>query len=201
MKDIDFNYHGLVRARREFFSRHDMTKDTHFVASTGIGGRYADPQKNVLMDAYAVGGISPDQVRFIEARENLNPTHEYGVTFERGTSLDYGDRRHIFISGTASIDREGKILYRNDVRNQVNRAIENISALLATAGANTNDIAQMIVYLRDMGDARSVMDYFKEKYQHIPKAILLAPVCRPGWLVEIECMAVKSTENAGFSDF
>jgi enamine deaminase RidA (YjgF/YER057c/UK114 family) len=201
VKDIDFNYYGLVEARKEFFHRHGMTKDTHFVASTGIGGSHADPKISVLMDAYAVGGISQKQIRFLEARENLNPTHEYSVTFERGTSLDYGDRRHIFISGTASIDREGKILYRNDVRKQAGRTIENIAALLASADATLRDVAQMIVYLRDIADARSVIDYFNERYRDIPKAVLLAPVCRPGWLIEIECIAIKAVENPNFGKF
>ena len=161
VKDIDFNYGGLVEARRELFRRQGMTKDTHFIASTGIGGRCADPQISVLMDAYAVGGIAPEQIRFLEARENLNPTHEYGVTFERGTSLDYGDRRHIFISGTASIDNTGNVLYTNDVRRQAERAMENIAALLADADAGTGDVAQMIVYLRDIADAETVTGYFR----------------------------------------
>jgi Putative translation initiation inhibitor, yjgF family len=153
------------------------------------------------MDAYAVGGISQEQVKFLEARENLNPTHEYSVTFERGTSLDYGDRRHIFISGTASIDREGKILYRNDVRKQAGRTIENIAALLANADATMRDVVQMIVYLRDIADARPVIDYFNERYREIPKAVLLAPVCRPGWLIEIECIAIKAVDNPDFDRF
>ena len=37
--------------------------------------------------------------------EDVNRTYEYGVTFERGTAVTYGDRRHVFIAGTASIDR------------------------------------------------------------------------------------------------
>lgn len=32
---------------------------------------------------------------------------------------------------------------------------------------------------------------FEEQFGGIPFLILLAPVCRPGWLVEMECMAMK----------
>lgn len=32
---------------------------------------------------------------------------------------------------------------------------------------------------------------FEERFGGIPFLILLAPVCRPGWLVEMECMAMK----------
>ena len=201
VKDIDFNYGGLVEARRELFRRHGMTEETHFISSTGIGGRCADPQISVMMDAYAVGGVRPEQIRFLEARENLNPTHEYSVTFERGTSLDYGDRRHIFISGTASIDSAGKVLHTNDVRRQADRAMENIAALLADADADLGDVAQMIVYLRDISDAGTVSHYFHENHRDIPKIIVLAPVCRPGWLVEIECTAIRRADNPAFGNF
>jgi enamine deaminase RidA (YjgF/YER057c/UK114 family) len=201
VKDIDYNYQGLVDARRAFFETCGMTKDTHFIASTGIEGRHADPKKSVLMDAYCIGGLVKNQVRFLKAPENMNPSYEYGVTFERGTSVDFGDRRHIFISGTASIDHKGEILHRNDAEKQVRRTIDNISALLGDADATLSDVAQMIVYLRDISDTVTVERYFSEHYRDIPKVVVLAPVCRPGWLVEIECIAVKAIENPAYALF
>ncbi|OAM90556.1 Rid family hydrolase [Termitidicoccus mucosus] len=201
VKDIDFNYQGVVDARREFFDELGLTADTHFVASTGIEGRHANPGINVMLDAYSVGGLAPGQIRFLEARENLNPTHEYGVTFERGTSVDYGDRRHVFISGTASINNKGEILHRNDVRKQAARAIDNIIALLRDADASMRDVAHLIIYLRDIADTPSVRQYFQENYRDVPKALVLAPVCRPGWLIEIECMAIKPVDNPSYGNF
>ncbi|MDR1726640.1 MAG: hypothetical protein LBT74_01705 [Acidobacteriota bacterium] len=201
VKDIDSDYQGLVDARREFFHGHGMTERTHYVSSTGIGGRASDPRVNVLMDAYAVKGVSPRQIRFLQAPERLNPTHEYGVTFERGTGVDYGDRRHVFISGTASIDRAGGILHENDVRRQTDRALENVEALLADGGATVGDVAQMIVYLRDGADAQAVAERLCGGWRAVPKVVVLAPVCRPGWLVEVECIAVAPASNPGFASF
>ncbi len=43
----------------------------------------------------------------INAPSHLNPTYEYGVAFERATRVDYADRSHLFVSGTASIDNRG----------------------------------------------------------------------------------------------
>jgi len=201
VRDIDLNYPGVVEARKNFFEKFNMTKDTHFIASTGIEGRHAHPGINVLMDAYSVGGVSRDQIRFLEAREYLNPTYEYGVTFERGTSLDFGDRRHIYISGTASIDHRGEVVHRKDVSRQIERTFTNISALLADAGATMEDVAQMIVYLRDPADTETVDAYLENNYRNIPKIVVLAPVCRPEWLVEIECIAIKESVNAAYADF
>lgn len=201
VRDIDNNYDGLVKARNQVFELNQLTKDTHFIASTGIEGRYANPAVTVLMDAYAVGGIQPEQITFLQAQAHLNPTHEYGVAFERGTAVDYGDRRHIFISGTASIDSKGAIIHPGDVHKQTIRAIENIQALLLEADATINDISSMIIYLRDVSDYAGVAGYFMSHYAHIPYIIVHAPVCRPGWLIEIECIAIKQVENTQYECF
>lgn len=201
VKDIDYNYGGVVRSRRELFETLGMTKETHYIASTGIEGRHADAKVSVMMDAYAIGGVKPEQIKHLHALTHLNPTHEYGVTFERGTSVDFGDRRHIYISGTASINNKGEILHQNNVSRQLDRVIENIGALLIDAQATLDDIAQMIVYLRDLSDAPVIQRYFSEQYTEIPKVIVLAPVCRPGWLVEIECIAIKAVDRPELCNF
>ncbi|MDA3843443.1 MAG: hypothetical protein PF588_03625, partial [Candidatus Kapabacteria bacterium] len=118
VRDIDNNYEGVVAARREFFKKHGLTKDTHYISSTGIEGKSFDPDQLMIADIYAIKGIKREQIKFLSAANNLNPTHEYGVTFERGTTIDYADRKHIFISGTASIDNKGKIVAENDIMNQ-----------------------------------------------------------------------------------
>ena len=60
------------------------------------------------------------------------------------------------------------------------QTMENISALLADAEAGLGDIAQMIVYLRDLADRELIQDYCTEKLPQVPKVLILAPVYRPG---------------------
>jgi enamine deaminase RidA (YjgF/YER057c/UK114 family) len=201
VQDVDVQYAGMVTARREYFEREGLTAQTHYIASTGIEGRYIYPDVLTLMDAYAVAGIAPAQIRYLQARTHLNPTCEYGVTFERGTSVDYGDRRHIFISGTASINNRGEIVHPLDIEKQTARTFDNIQALLAEADASMNDVAHLMVYLRDTADYAVVDRYIGRHYPDIPRVIVLAPVCRPGWLVEVECMAIKRVENGGSEVF
>ncbi|MDR1115433.1 MAG: hypothetical protein LBL33_04685 [Tannerella sp.] len=198
VRDIDVNYAGIVKARRERFAENGLTGKTHYIASTGIGGRHADPKATVAFDAYAVKGLESEQIRYLHAKSHLNATCEYGVTFERGTCIRYGDRRHIFISGTASIDNKGKIVHEGDVGKQAVRMIENVKALLGEAGCETDDIAHIIVYLRDMADYTTVGDIVEKHFPDMPKLILLAPICRPGWLVEMECFAIGKDYNASF---
>ena len=198
VNDIDLNYGGVVRARNQVFFTQGLTPQTHFIASTGIGGRQQDANVLAQMDNYAVKGITREQVHHLYASTHLNRTSDYGVSFERGTYVDYGDRRHVFISGTASIDNKGRIVHPKDVVKQTHRMWENVEALLAEAGCSYDEVGEMVVYLRDPSDYAVVSKLYQERFPDKPYVIVLAPVCRPGWLVEMECMAVKAQQNDAF---
>jgi len=199
VQNIDNNYAGVVKARNEVFMTQNLTSETHFIASTGIGGRMADPKSLVQLDAYAVDGISCEQIHYLYARTHLNPTYEYGVSFERGTYIDYGDRRHVLISGTASINNKGEIMHRGDVRQQTRRMWENVETLLGEAGCSYDEVQLMIVYLRDIADYAVVKALYDERFPDKSKVFVNAPVCRSGWLVEMECMAVKAQTDSRFA--
>ena len=201
VNDVDLNYGGVVRARNQVFFTQGLKHDTHFIASTGIGGRQQDPNVLCQMDNYAVKGISEEQVHYLYAPTHLNRTSDYGVSFERGTYIDYGDRRHVFISGTASINNKGQVMYEKDVVKQTQRMWENVAALLAEADCTFDDVPLLIVYLRDTADYAVVRALYEERFPDKPYIIVHAPVCRTGWLVEMECMAVKTVDNKQFEAF
>ena len=196
VRDVDSNYQGLVDARRELFTEHGLTPQTNYIASTGIEGRSAQAAVKVSMDAYAVAGLHPDQVRFLHAPNHLGPTHLYGVSFERATTTRFRDRQHIYISGTASINPAGEIVDEGDVLGQLERTLLNIEALLRDASANLDSVAHFIVYLRDPDDAMRVNEVLKARFPETPMVIVWGPVCRPGWLIEIEAIAITPYDDA-----
>ena len=195
VNDVDLNYNGVVKARNEVFITQNLTDRTHFIASTGIGGRQADAQVLSQMDAYAIAGIQKEQIHYLYAPTHLNRTSDYGVSFERGTYIDYGDRRHVYVSGTASINNKGEIMHHGDVVAQCYRMWENIETLLKEAGCTYDDAAQMIVYLRDPADYEVVRRLFEKRFPDKPWVIVNAKVCRPGWLIEMETMAIKAQKT------
>lgn len=201
VQNVDVNYAGVVKGRNEIFAQENLTPKTHFIASTGIGGRHADPKIKVIMDSYAIDGIRPEQIHYLYAPSHLNPTYEYGVSFERGTYIDYADRRHVFISGTASINNKGEIVHQGQVALQVERLWENVETLLKEADCTFDNVCHMLVYLRDIGDYNVVRKKFEQRFPQTPKIFLWAPVCRPGWLVEMECMATKPIVDQRFKSF
>ncbi len=189
--DVDVNYSDIVRARRDLFNEWGLTSDTHYIASTGINGLNEECRNLVCMDGYAIKGLTDKNIQYLHAQDYLSPTHVYGVTFERGTALHLGDRTQILVSGTASIDHKGKIVAEGDIDRQIDRTFRNVGALLSEAGAGPDDIAQMIVYIRDTADYAKVAGYISKHFPDVPSVITWAPVCRPEWLVEVECIAYR----------
>lgn len=202
VRDIDNNYNGMVKCRTKWFEKENMTKDTHFIASTGIEGKSVLPSTLVQLSYISSIGTNSEQIVFMSAPDYMNPTHEYGVTFERGTKVVYGDRAHYYVSGTASIDNKGNVLFPTDVLKQIERAFINIEALLSKYSASLNDLKIMIIYLRDYSDYQIIQNYVSERFKDsIPYVILNAPVCRPLWLVEVECIAINNEGNERFKSF
>lgn len=201
VRDVDTHYAGLVKARKDWFCQHGLTEQTHYIASTGIGGGPAETRALVQLGTYALKGLEPSQIRYLHAPEWLNATHEYGVTFERGTAVEYGDRSHVFISGTASIDHLGQVVHPGDIAGQTHRMWDNVEALLREGKASMDDVMHIIVYLRDLADYDLVSQLFAARFPGIPTVITLAPVCRPAWLIEMECIAVVSCDNDSYRSF
>lgn len=196
-RDVDNQYSGLVKARNVFFDRIGLRRDTRYIASTGIEGRMTDPHRIVKMDSLSIVGLNERHQRPITAHDMLPPTHVYGVAFERGMQVFWHDRDWCFISGTASIDKEGNVMHTGDVVKQTERMLENITTLLANAGMTWQDVKTGTIYLRDAADADAVAAVLDQQLPAgLPRIMVHAPVCRPGWLVEMECFGVRSQTHS-----
>ena len=200
--DLDTNYKAVSQARNTVFAAVGIDQNTGFPASTGIAGRSADAGDILMLGGFAVTGLQPGQNRRMEARSHMNATTEYGVTFERGRQLVFGDRRHLYVSGTASISNQGDIMHVGDVVRQVGRAVENVEALLDGSGVGLADLRYLLVYLRDPSDAVAVEGVLAAgPLAGVPRIMVLAAVCRPGWLVEVEGVAVDGKGDSRFAAF
>ena len=184
VRDIDANYAGLVRARNDVFAEEGLSHDTHYIASTGIGGATEGRSAVVAIDFLTRPDIAESDKTYLKALSHLSPTHDYGVAFERGVRLADGQ---IFISGTASIDHRGHVLHEGDVLAQADRLLENIAELLREGGSGLDKVPYFVIYLRDISDYPVIDAYMGKRFPSVPRIILEARVCRPSWLIEMEC--------------
>ena len=186
VRDIDSNYAGVVKARNDVFALEGLSHDTHYIASTGIGGATECRNAVVAMDFLTYPDIAEKDKTYLKALSHLSPTHDYGVAFERGVKLSDGQ---IYISGTASIDKHGQVLYLGDIKAQTDRLLENMEQLLAEGGSSLDKVPYFVIYLRDISDYETVDAYMQKRFPTVPRVLLEARVCRPSWLIEMECEA------------
>jgi enamine deaminase RidA (YjgF/YER057c/UK114 family) len=201
VRDIDNSYQAMVDSRRAIFSEQRLTSATHYIASTGIEGVCAHAHDLIAMDAYSNLDLVRGQMSYLNDFDKLCRTADYNVTFERGTRIAYGDRAHYFISGTASIDHLGQVLYPGNVIRQLERALDNIDALLKSASATLADMMYLIVYLRDPSDCSCVEAYLCNNLPFLPIVIVQGAVCRPSWLVEVEGVAITKNYDEALPRF
>jgi len=191
VRDVDNNYKGMVDSRKDYFSKIGLTEKTRYIASTGIEGKMADTKTLVTMDSLSIGNICEKQIVRMEALSHMSSTIQYGVTFERGTRIRFGDRSHLHISGTASIDSTGDIVHECDIKKQTLRTIDNIEALLSKHDASLDCMMYLLVYLRNIKHYQFIGDILTSR---IPEHVHLIPVegavCRPGWLIEMEGVGI-----------
>lgn len=201
VKDVDVFYQEVVDSRIDVFGQQSLTRETHYLASTGIEGACAHRYDTVLMDAYSNLDLRPEQVSYLNDFDRLCATKDYNVTFERGTRIGYADRTHHFISGTASIDRTGRVVHPGDVLRQLDRTLANVDALLRSGGAGLANMTHLLVYLRDAADFPRVDACLRERFPDLPMLILRGAVCRPDWLIEVEGIGIAAEQSRGLPPF
>ncbi len=74
----------------------------------------------------------------------------------------------LYLSGQIPLDPVSMELVTDDIRKEIQRVFDNLSAVAQAAGANLNDAVKLTVYLVDLGDFGAVNEvmatYFGEPY-------------------------------------
>jgi enamine deaminase RidA (YjgF/YER057c/UK114 family) len=117
--------------------------------------------------------------------------------------IDLNGLTILLISGTASIDENGKSVHIGDFPAQLKRTFDNITGLLESEGCTWHDVVRTSCYLRDIDRDYEAFNagrtaFFKEQgLDPLPASTgIEAKLCRPELLVEIEAIAMFRTEKA-----
>ena len=148
---------------------------------------------------------APIKKRAITNHAVLNEAFAYAKpsSFSRGMRIDLGCVTILLISGTASIDEDGKSVHIGDFRAQMRRTLANITGLLASEDCTWRDIVRTTCYLRDIERDYEAFNeertaFFKEQgLDPLPASTgIQAILCRPELLIEIEAIAMFRTDQA-----
>jgi enamine deaminase RidA (YjgF/YER057c/UK114 family) len=185
-------YDEFNAVRTRFFHGEGIF-DSVIPASTGIGA--SNPHgAAIIADLLAVRPKCRDVKIFAVDSPLQNAATEYRSSFSRAVEVDLPTHRTLYISGTASIDKNGRTVYADSSEKQMALTMEVVSGLLSSRGMTWEDVSRGIAYFKSSRDVPLLNKYFWEKgIGRFPLSISHADICRRDLLFEIEIDAVKPT--------
>jgi enamine deaminase RidA (YjgF/YER057c/UK114 family) len=186
------HYQSFNNARSDFYAKDAWP--CGYPAATGIGANLG----GVLVDLDAA--VCKPSGAFVTAIDNPLQTAAHAYTgnvlktsrekketpkFERAKSLTSGNKRLVYISGTAAIRGE-ESLKEAGLERQLQVTMENIARLTGKA-----QLTMLRVYLKNKADYTSAERLLRACHLSIPVSYMWADVCREELLIEIEGIAIE----------
>ncbi|HVB69757.1 MAG TPA: RidA family protein [Acetobacteraceae bacterium] len=104
--------------------------------------------------------------------------------------------RLVFIAGQTALDRDGRLVGKEDFAAQAEQVFRNLDTALRSVGCTPGDLVKLTVFLRDMGDLAAYRAarnrFFASVTPAAAPAVTLVEVSRlygPDFLIEIEAVA------------
>jgi enamine deaminase RidA (YjgF/YER057c/UK114 family) len=159
-------------------------------ASTGIRGNNFQGSYGTF-DLFAA--IGPQKFR-PEVRQLSNTGQKdafcYGSAFSRGALVCEDDISLFQLSGTAAIDEEGKSLYPDDIRSQIDCTFDKIEELLGQEGGRLSDICAATVFVKRSDDVPVFWKMAVARgLDSFPAICVVTDICREELLFEIDAEA------------
>ena len=172
-----------------------------YPASTGIGTEDHDIMMSCIAlatdrkDILAVPLENPRQTAAYDYAASYSPE---SPKFARAMALSCGSHATIFISGTASITHSETRHIGNPAM-QTHETLDNIEALIGERnlarhglpglGTRLANMGLVRVYVKRQEDYARIRAACQERLGEVPTVYVIADVCRPELLVEIEGIA------------
>ncbi len=130
-----------------------------------------------------------------ETIRRLNPP-ELGSPPGYSQIVEVAARRIIFIAGQTALDRDGRLVGKNDFAMQAEQVFKNLGVALRTVDCSASNLVKLTVFLRDMDHLQSYREarnrFFATVTPPAAPAITLIEVSRlygADFLIEIEAIA------------
>jgi 2-iminobutanoate/2-iminopropanoate deaminase len=112
--------------------------------------------------------------------------------YSQAVVVPVGGQRMIFCSGQIPLDPATGQLVEGDIDVQTRRALDNLGAVLAEAGASFANVVKTTIFLADLGDFLTVNKVYGERFGGAPPArsTVQAAALPKNARVEIEAIAI-----------
>lgn len=95
----------------------------------------------------------------------------------------------VFVAGQAAVNPATNELELGSIRSETRRTLENIKAILESAGSSLKDVVRVGVFLSDMKNFAAMNEVYAEFFPKDPPARTTVGADLPKIKVEIDCIA------------
>lgn len=170
----------------------DGEKPVWLPASTGIQGD-CPLGRECMMDFVAISRLEGGtlEMEMLESPRQSD-AFEYGSSFSRAVELRDESVSRIYVSGTASIDEEGRTAHIGDIEKQIRHTLVAVRDLLASRNHGFSDIAQCVAFVKRPQYVTQFRRIAEEEGLDSRCVIeTAADICRDELLFELEAMTLK----------
>jgi len=189
-------YAEFNAVRTRFFESRNVF-DTFLPASTGIG--HPNPFSAALVAGFFAMRPKTADARAETVRSPLQTdAMTYNSSFSRAAEVRCASGHRLFVSGTASIlPGSCEVAYRDDPARQIDCAMNAALAIVRSRGMDLGDVCRAVVYLKDPSYHVLWQEWLRAHgLPHDFATELVAEVCRPEWLFEVELDSRRKQDGA-----
>jgi enamine deaminase RidA (YjgF/YER057c/UK114 family) len=185
LDDILAWYDEFNAVRNMFFTERNVFNGI-VPASTGVGT--ANKHGAALVGAVLAIKPRSDRVQIEAVPSPLQcPALDYKSAFSRAVEVRLGGQRHLYVSGTASIDEHGASVCIDDFDGQVHHTMAVVEAILKSRQMTWTDTRRAVAYFTHLRDAAHFESLCRScDVPDVSATAVHATICREELLFEFE---------------
>ncbi len=116
-------------------------------------------------------------------------------SYSHGYTVDFGDSEMIFTTGQIGLDKEGNVVFPEDITKQTEFVFESLGKILSEADASFEDVVKAVIYVTDMNlfsEISKVRNKYFKNSEPVSTLVEVSRLVKDGCHVEIELVAVKN---------
>lgn len=123
--------------------------------------------------------------------KNQVQAESYWPKFSRARLVDFKDSKKLFISGTASVEKDGKWKFNENMYENISYTLETFENLLKESELWLGDLKVVFLYFKNIHDLSIFEKIYKERNLEFQYIYLYTDICQPYFMFEMEWIAAK----------
>ena len=190
IENISLNYRDFNLSRNRYYKKHNITQ---YPAATGIEASLLGSAR-ICIGVEAMKPLKKGNITTkIVTSDMQSEAWSYGPKFSRAMRVRFPKDgvTKLYVSGTSSIDREGKSIAERNYDKNVLHVLTSVEHLLTKNNMTLECLLSSSVYCKNTKILKTFKRLYDVKKWTFPYNPVITNICRNDLLFEMECVAVK----------